>query len=109
VSSFLAQVLFVTILPHSFGCMQRGASQPTMPPVAPGMLCLCKWSLSSKHLALQQAQRRRHGDVSCACVLQGKMIAVLPFVGKILEATKDSKSYRPSNPWVSRPYFLTRN
>lgn len=29
------------------------------------------------------------------------MIAVLPFVGKILEATKDSKSYRPSNPWVS--------
>lgn len=31
---------------------------------------------------------------------QGKMIAVLPFVGKILEATKDSKSYRPSNPWV---------
>jgi CCR4-NOT transcription complex subunit 1 len=28
------------------------------------------------------------------------MIAVLPFVGKILEATKDSKSYRPSNPWV---------
>lgn len=31
---------------------------------------------------------------------QGKMIAVLPFVGKILEATKDSKSYRPSNPWI---------
>lgn len=28
------------------------------------------------------------------------MIAVLPFVGKILEATKASKSYRPSNPWV---------
>ena len=32
--------------------------------------------------------------------MQGKMIAVLPFVGKVLEATKDSKSYRPSNPWV---------
>lgn len=31
---------------------------------------------------------------------QGKMIAVLPFVGKILDATKDSKSYRPSNPWI---------
>ena len=28
------------------------------------------------------------------------MIAVLPFVGKILDATKDSKSYRPSNPWI---------
>ena len=39
-----------------------------------------------------------------AYAVQGKMIAVLPFVGKILEATKDSKSYRPSNPWVSNMF-----
>jgi hypothetical protein len=55
------------------------------------------------HVRSMQCTDRRLSSTDgehCACVLQGKMIAVLPFVGKILEATKDSKSYRPSNPWV---------
>ncbi|KAK9824056.1 hypothetical protein WJX72_007392 [[Myrmecia] bisecta] len=30
----------------------------------------------------------------------GKMIAVLPFVNKVLEPCKDSKVFRPPNPWL---------
>lgn len=56
-------------------------------------------------LTLARNQALRHKDLNvkdsiCNAYNQGRMIAVLPFVGKILEATKDSKSYRPSNPWV---------
>lgn len=29
------------------------------------------------------------------------MVAVIPFIGKIMEACKDSMVYRPSNPWIS--------
>ena len=29
------------------------------------------------------------------------MVAVIPFVGKVMEACKDSKIFRPTNPWVS--------
>ena len=32
---------------------------------------------------------------------QGKMVAVIPFVGKVLDACKDSKVFKPTNPWVS--------
>lgn len=32
---------------------------------------------------------------------QGKMVAVIPFVGKVMESCKDSKVFRPTNPWVS--------
>lgn len=54
-------------------------------------LCLC---FEKMYLGRSQTT-----DWEVACE-QGKMIAVLPFVGKILDATKDSKSYRPSNPWI---------
>ncbi len=29
------------------------------------------------------------------------MVAVIPFVGKVLDACKDSKVFKPSNPWVA--------
>ena len=29
------------------------------------------------------------------------MVAVIPFVGKVLDACKDSKVFKPTNPWVS--------
>ncbi len=29
------------------------------------------------------------------------MVAVIPFVGKVLDACKDSKVFKPTNPWVA--------
>ena len=39
--------------------------------------------------------------VAPAAPVQGKMVAVIPFVGKVMEACKDSLVFRPTNPWVS--------
>eukprot|EP00884_Botryococcus_braunii_P017999 jgi/Botrbrau1/4883/Bobra.0032s0038.1 len=31
---------------------------------------------------------------------QGKMIAILPFIGKVLEPCRDNKIFKPPNPWI---------
>ncbi|KAK9843414.1 hypothetical protein WJX81_000935 [Elliptochloris bilobata] len=47
----------------------------------------------------------RHRDLDLKGILyeayaQGKMIAVLPFVNKVLEPCRESKVFRPPNPWI---------
>lgn len=57
------------------------------------------------HLTIKQDKIIRHKDLDLKGLLyeayeQGRMIAVLPFINRILEHCKDSKVFKPSNPWV---------
>lgn len=57
------------------------------------------------HLTIKQDKIIRHKDLDLKGLLyeayeQGRMIAVLPFINRILEHCKESKVFKPSNPWV---------
>ena len=57
------------------------------------------------HLTIKQDKAIRHKDLDLKGLLyeayeQGRMIAVLPFINRILEHCKESKVFKPSNPWV---------
>ena len=57
------------------------------------------------HLTIKQDKIIRHKDLDLKSLLyeayeQGRMIAVLPFINRILEHCKESKVFKPSNPWV---------
>ncbi|KAK9916879.1 hypothetical protein WJX75_008268 [Coccomyxa subellipsoidea] len=56
-------------------------------------------------LTIARSKPVRHRDMDLKGIIyeayeQGRMIAVLPFVNKVLEPCKDSKVFKPPNPWV---------